>query len=55
MAHRFKSEKKSGLATRSEYILIYCEKCGFVSYDQSQSKEQRVVPPCVDEEKNPQP
>lgn len=41
--HDFTHETKQGEAG-SAYTLIYCKKCGFVSYDQARELKQKDVP-----------
>lgn len=45
--HDFIHAIKIGMSD-SQYLLIYCRKCGFVSYDQSTDATQRNRPECID-------
>ena len=53
--HNFVHEKTVGGDTNTEYIIIYCKKCGVVSYDQrysSKSCENNYSPkPCLNNKK----
>ncbi len=41
--HEFVHASKSGLALGTTYILIYCKKCGQVSFDQSKNGKLEIT------------
>lgn len=48
MAHKYTHAMKKGMS-QNEYVVIYCEKCGHISYDQAQSSYVDIAAFCFDE------